>query len=187
MFSVSHRLIFTLFYLTCIALYVFCHCTWRRTVNSVVMVKRTQKVHSCFLAPCFFMMSNVISPAVNLIWPSVLTLFPVSFALFPVKTGICQSACLHDAFQKSNLIEFLPEISICLTVGQYYIALHWIFTSVKSCLISQRITASCEQLTNFERVTVCLSTCIHKKGKMSWLFFRSSCFMPVIWHVQITF
>lgn len=66
------------------------------------------------------MMSNVISPAVNLIWPSMLALFSVSSALFPVKTGIRQSACLHDAFQKSNLIEFMPEISICLTVGHCY-------------------------------------------------------------------
>jgi len=63
-------------------------------------------------------MSNVISPAVNLIWPPMLTLFPVSSALFPVKTGICQSACLHDAFQKSNLIEFI-NISFFYTYTIY--------------------------------------------------------------------
>jgi len=110
-------------------------------------------------------MSNVISPAVNLIWPPMLTLFPVSSALFPVKTGICQSACLHDAFQKSNLIEFMTEISIfqCYSTSLNF----------HLCRKPPHQPAYNGVIWTADKFWTCdpVFVRMHKKGKMSWLLF----------------
>ncbi|ROL42644.1 Zinc finger homeobox protein 4 [Anabarilius grahami] len=86
-------------------------------------------------------------------------------ALKVYKTGIRQSACLHDAFQKSKLIEFMPEISICLTVGRCYstsLNFH-LCGKLPHQLVNNNKR---EQLMDFERVTVCVRphACI-RKGK----------------------